>query len=91
MRKIQEIVVKLSYFGFTRTCGEVVVSECHVIPSPVNLIGCPVKCLGTANLVVKLSVTRRVHVTFPYFGHDPGHIPTLGCFIAFIAFLIQLI
>ena len=59
MRKIQEIVVKLSYFGFTRTCGEVVVSECHVIPSPVNLIGCPVKCLGTANLVVKLSVTLK--------------------------------
>ena len=58
MKKIQEIVVKLSYFGFTRTCGEVVVSECHVIPSPVNLIGCPVKCVGTANLVVKLSVTR---------------------------------
>ena len=55
---IQEIVVKLSYFGFTRTCGEVVVSECHVILSPVNLIGCPVKCVGTANLVVKLSVTR---------------------------------
>ena len=59
MRKIQEIVVKLSYFGFTRTCGEVVVSECHVIPSPVNLIGCPVKCVGTANLVVKLSVTQK--------------------------------
>ena len=58
MRKIQEVVVKLSHFGFTRTCGEVVVSECHVIPSPVNLIGCPVKCVGTANLVVKLSVTR---------------------------------
>ena len=58
MKKIQEIVVKLSYFGFTRACGEVVVSECHVIPSPVNLIGCPVKCVGTANLVVKLSVTR---------------------------------
>ena len=57
MRKIQEILVKLSYIGFTRTCGEVVVSECHVIPNPVNLIGCPVKCLGTANLVVKLSVT----------------------------------
>ena len=59
MRKIQEIqiVVKLSYFGFTRTCDEVVVSECHVIPSPVNLIGCPVNFLGTANLVVKLSVT----------------------------------
>ena len=38
MRKIQEIVVKLSYIGFTRTCGEVVVSEFHVIPSPVNLI-----------------------------------------------------
>ena len=51
-------MVKLSYFGFTRTCGEVVVSECHLIPSPVNLIGCPVKCVGTANLVVKLSVTR---------------------------------
>ena len=59
MRKIQEIVVKLSYFGFTRTCGEVVVSECHVIPSPVNLIGCPVKCVRTANLVVKLSVTQN--------------------------------
>ena len=58
MKKIQEIVVKLSYFGFTRTCGEVVVSECYVIPNPVNLIGCPVKCVGTANLVVKLSVTR---------------------------------
>ena len=57
MRKIQEVVVKLSYFGFTRTCGEVVVSECHVIPSPVYLIGCPVQCVGTANLVVKLSVT----------------------------------
>ena len=60
MNKIQEIVVKLSYFGFTRACGEVVVSECHVIPSPVNLIGCPVKCVGTANLVVKLSVTQFV-------------------------------
>ena len=60
MKKIQEIVVKLSYFGFTRTCGEVVVSECNVIPSPVNLIGCPVKCVGTANLVVKLSVTREI-------------------------------
>ena len=59
MRKIQDVVVKLSYFGFTRTCGEVVVSECHVIPSPVNLIGCPVKYVGTANLVVKLSVTRH--------------------------------
>ena len=59
MMNIQEIVVKLSYFGFTRTCGEVVVSECHVIPSPVNLIRCPVKCVGTANLVVKLSVTRK--------------------------------
>ena len=58
MRKMKEIVVKLSYFGFTRTCGEVVVSECHVIPSPVNLIGCPVMCVGTANLVVNLSVTR---------------------------------
>ena len=58
MRKIQEIVVKLSYFGLTRTCGEVVVSECHVIPSPVNLIGYPIKCVGTANLVAKLSVTR---------------------------------
>ena len=58
MRKIHEIVVKLSYFGFTRNCGEVVVSECHVIPSPVNLIGCPVKCVGIANLVVKLSVTH---------------------------------
>ena len=44
MINIQEIVVKLSYFGFTRTCGEVVVSECHVIPSPVNLIGCPWVC-----------------------------------------------
>ena len=59
MKKIQENVVKLSYFGFTRACGEVVVSECHVIPSPVNLIGYPVKCVGTANLVVKLSVTRQ--------------------------------
>ena len=58
MTKIQEIVVKLSYFGFTRTCGEVVVSVCHVIPCPVNLIGCPVKFVGTANLVVKLSVTQ---------------------------------
>ena len=58
MKKMQEIVVKLSYFGFTRTCGEVVVSECHVIPSPVNLIGYPIKCVGTANLVVKLSVTQ---------------------------------
>ena len=62
MRKIQDIVAKFSYFGFTRTCGEVVVSECHVIPSPVNLIGCPVKCVGTANLVVKLSVTRPVFI-----------------------------
>ena len=62
MRKIQEIVVKLSYFGFTRTCGEVVVSECHLIPGPVNLIGCPVKCVGTANLVVKLSVTPPEHI-----------------------------
>ena len=59
MRKIQEIVVKLSYFGFTRTCGEVVVSDCHVIPSPISLIGCPVKSVGTANLVVKLSVTPK--------------------------------
>ena len=49
--------MKLSYFGFARTCGEVVVSECHLIPSPVNLIGYPIKCVGTANLVVKLSVT----------------------------------
>ena len=56
------VMVKLSYFGFTRTCGEVVVSECHVIPGPVNLIGCPVKCVGTVNLVVKLSVTRHGHV-----------------------------
>ena len=39
---------------------KVVVSECHVIPSPVNLIGCPVKCVGTANLVVKLSVTPKI-------------------------------
>ena len=49
MKKIQEIVVKLSYFGFTRTCGEVVVSECHLISSRVNLIGCAVKCVGTAS------------------------------------------
>ena len=55
---LRRSVVKLSYFEFTRTCGEVVVSECHVIPSPISLIGCPVKCVGTANLVVKLSVTR---------------------------------
>ena len=60
MRKMKEIVMKLSYFEFTRTCGEVVVSECHVIPSPISLIGCPVKCVGTANHVVKLSVTRCV-------------------------------
>ena len=54
-------MVKLSYFGFTRACGEVVVSECHLIPGPVNLIGCPVKRVGTANLVVKLSVTRQTN------------------------------
>ena len=51
--------VKLSYFEFTRTSGKVVVSECHLIPSPVNLIGYPIKCVGTANLVVKLSVTHN--------------------------------
>ena len=70
MRKKQEIVVKLSYFGFTRTCGEVVVSECHVIPSPVNLIRCPVKCVGTANLVVKLSVTQILSGTHPDLPRD---------------------
>ena len=55
---LKEIVVKLSYFGFTRTRGEVVVSESHMIPSPFNLIGCPIKCVGIGNLVVKLSVTH---------------------------------
>ena len=70
MKKIQEIV-KLSYFGFTRACGEVVVSECHVIPSPVNLIVCPVKCVGTANLVVKLSVTRHA-LSYPMKIWDPS-------------------
>ena len=74
MRKIQKVVVKLSYFGFTRTCGEVVVSECHVIPSPVNLIGCPVKCVGTANLVVKLSVTRKILISSLIgYSHNPSN------------------
>ena len=35
--------------------------QCHAILGPVNFIGCPVsvKCVGTANLVVKLSVTTK--------------------------------
>ena len=48
----------IRYQKDTRNFGEVVVSECHVILGPVNLIGCPVKCVGTANLVMKLSVTQ---------------------------------
>ena len=78
MRKIHDIVVKLSYFGFTRTCGEVVVSECHVIPSPVNLIGCPVKYVGTANLVVKLSVTPLTNANLILEDHRAGPLAKSG-------------
>ena len=43
----------------TSSCCEVVVSEGQQIQRPVKLIKYPVKGVGTANLVVKLSVTRK--------------------------------